>query len=183
MKFKQTEHGCGFAGFALIPNNHFLFCIFHFFYTVRRLILKFYTKICKLDYMNENKLKILLVEDNQENREVVSFFIRGMGQLDFAVNGNEALQKAREDFFDIILMDINLGFGINGIEVTKQLRQTPRYLNTPIVAVTAYVMKGDKTIFDDAGCSHFIGKPFTRKELRDLLSKIIFDYRLSEKIQ
>lgn len=123
-------------------------------------------------------MKILLVEDNKENRDVVSFFIRGFGHLECANDGSEALVKAENETFDIILMDINLGIGINGIEVTKRLRQTAKYMRTPIVAVTAYVMKEDKSIFNEAGCSHFIGKPFSKQQIRDLLTKIIDDYRL-----
>jgi len=129
--------------------------------------------------MNENKLKILLVEDSPESRMVVSLFIRGIAQIAFAVNGLEALKKAEEDLFDIILMDINLGDGLNGMEVTKRLRQTMKYKSTPIVAVTAYSMLEDQKKILEAGCSHYVNKPFTKKELQDLITNIVNTYRLS----
>lgn len=133
--------------------------------------------------MNENKLKILLVEDSPENREVIIMFIRGIANVDCASSGTEALTKTEENSFDIILMDINLGIGISGMEVTKQLRQTEKYKSTPIIAVTAYVMLEDQKKILEAGCSHYVGKPFTKKELNDLILNIANDYRLSEKLQ
>ena len=129
--------------------------------------------------MNENKLKILLVEDSPESRMVVGLFIRGIAQIAFAVNGLEALKKAEEDLFDIILMDINLGDGLDGMEVTKRLRQTIKYKSTPIVAVTAYSMLEDQKKILEAGCSHYVNKPFTKKELQDLITNIVNTYRLS----
>jgi len=133
--------------------------------------------------MNENKLKILLVEDSPENREVIAMFIRGIANVDYASDGDEALIKTQENMFDVILMDINLGAGISGIDVTRQLRTTERYKSTPIIAVTAYVMLEDKKKILEAGCTHYVSKPFTRRQLLDLLSKINEDYHLSEKHQ
>ncbi|MFA4923038.1 MAG: response regulator [Ignavibacteriaceae bacterium] len=128
-------------------------------------------------------MKILLVEDSPENRAVMAMFIRGIANVDYASNGIEALSKTEENSFDIILMDINLGMGINGMEVTKLLRQTEKYKSTPIIAVTAYVMLEDQKKILEAGCSHYVSKPFSRKELLDLLAKIIDEYRLSGKLQ
>ncbi|MCK9424856.1 MAG: response regulator [Ignavibacteriaceae bacterium] len=133
--------------------------------------------------MNEDKLKILLVEDSLENREVIAMFIRGIANVECASNGTEALTKTEENLFDIILMDINLGIGINGMEVTKQLRQTEKYKSTPIIAVTAYVMLDDQKKILDAGCSHYVSKPFSKKELNELILNVANDYRLSGKFQ
>ena len=125
-----------------------------------------------------NKLKILVVEDNRENREVITLFVRGIAALDFAFDGEEALTKTEQNSYDIILMDINLGVGITGIDVTKKLRQKEKYKSTPIVAVTAYSLMEDQKRILEAGCSHYVGKPFTRKELHELISKITVDYSL-----
>ena len=128
--------------------------------------------------MRNEKLNILVVEDNHDNREVISLFIRGSASLDFAINGEEALVKTDRNLYDIILMDINLGIGMDGIAVTKQLRQNEKYKSTPIVAVTAYSMMEDQKKIFEAGCSHYVGKPFTRKELLGLISSISADYSL-----
>ncbi len=128
--------------------------------------------------MSIDKLKILVVEDNRDNREVITLFVRGIAALDFALNGEEALVKTEQNSYDIILMDINLGMGITGIDVTKQLRQNEKYKSTPIVAVTAYSLTEDKEMIFNAGCSHFVGKPFTRKELLELISNISANYHL-----
>lgn len=128
--------------------------------------------------MRNEKLNILVVEDNHANREVISLFIRGSASLDFATNGEEALVKTDRNLYDIILMDINLGLGITGIDVTRQLRQSERYKSTPIVAVTAYSMMEDQKKIFEAGCSHYVGKPFTRKELLEVITSISSDYSL-----
>ena len=128
--------------------------------------------------MSIDKLKILVVEDNRDNREVITLFIRGIAALDFALNGEEALVKTEQNSYDIILMDINLGMGLSGIDVTKQLRQKEKYKSTPIVAVTAYSLVDDRQKILNAGCSHYVGKPFTRKELLELISNISVDYHL-----
>ena len=67
---------------------------------------------------------------------------------------------------------------MDGIAVTKQLRQNEKYKSTPIVAVTAYSMMEDQKKIFEAGCSHYVGKPFTRKELLELISSISADYSL-----
>lgn len=133
--------------------------------------------------MNENKLKILLVEDSPENREVIAMFIRGIANVDYASSGIEAMTITEENSFDIILMDINLGLGMSGIEVTEQLRRTEKYKSTPIIAVTAYVMLEDQKRILAAGCSHYVSKPFSKKELNDLILNVANDYHLSEKFQ
>jgi CheY-like chemotaxis protein len=70
-------------------------------------------------------------------------------------------------------MDINLGKGMDGIAAVKEIRKMDGYKNTPIVALTAYVMNGDKEEFLAAGCTHYLGKPFRRKQLVDIIGTII----------
>jgi len=69
-------------------------------------------------------------------------------------------------------MDISLS-GINGLDATKLIRQIPGYANTPIIAVTAFAMRGDKERFLQEGCSHYLSKPFTKKTIIELLQKSI----------
>jgi CheY-like chemotaxis protein len=85
----------------------------------------------------------------------------------------EALEKINGAEFDIILMDINLGGGMNGIELTRQIKNDKRYEQTPIIALTAYAMAGDKENFLAAGCTHYISKPFDKKTLIGLINKIL----------
>ena len=69
-------------------------------------------------------------------------------------------------------MDINLK-GMNGLETVSRIREIKGYENTPIVAVTAYAMMGDKEKFLSVGCTHYISKPFFKKDLVDLLTDIL----------
>ena len=68
---------------------------------------------------------------------------------------------------------INLGDGIDGIETTREIRKIDGYTKTPIVAMTAYVEPESINEFLTKGCSHYISKPFFKKELMDLIKKIL----------
>lgn len=121
----------------------------------------------------EEKIKALLVEDNVENRDVITYFIKGMCTVDAAADAPTALQMVSEKQYELILMDINLGLGMNGMEATKRIREMDGYKSTPIIAVTAYAMVGDREAFLKAGCSAYISKPFTKQEILELLSTVV----------
>jgi len=72
-------------------------------------------------------------------------------------------------------MDINLGSGMDGKQVTQTIRKIKGYESIPIIATTAYVMVGDKEEFLAAGCSHYISKPFTQEIIFNLLKEILID--------
>ncbi len=131
------------------------------------------------DATDVKKIDVLLVEDNQENKEVISYYIKNIANVDFAMDGPSAVAKAEAGNYAIILMDINLGLGMNGIEATQKIRKIQGYENTPIVAVTAYAMVGDSDIFLNSGCSHYIAKPFSKREMLDLVGKIVEEYNIS----
>jgi CheY-like chemotaxis protein len=92
--------------------------------------------------------------------------------MDFADSGEEAIQLVNKKSFDIILMDINLGKGISGIDTTKAIRKIESYRKIPIVAITGFAMRGDREEFIQAGCTHYLSKPFTRTKLIKLISEI-----------
>lgn len=70
-------------------------------------------------------------------------------------------------------MDINLGTGMSGTEEVGKIKQFDEYKDTPIVAITAFAMKGDKDEFLKAGCTHYISKPFNRISIGWLVKKIL----------
>ena len=120
----------------------------------------------------DSKPLLLLVENDQPSRDVVKIFLRNVCKVEFAVNAAEALEKINAAQYDIILMDINLGKGMNGLELTRQIKNDDRYVKTPIIALTAYAMAGDKENFLAAGCTHYISKPFDKATLIALIDKI-----------
>lgn len=104
-------------------------------------------------------VSILYVEDNFENRILVLRILNAEGYaVTFAENATEALDAVNEQPFDLILMDINLP-DIDGYTLTSRLRQHPNTVKTPIVALTANVMKGDREKSLEAGCDGYIQKP------------------------
>jgi PAS domain S-box-containing protein len=113
---------------------------------------------------------ILYVEDDSTTFFVIERFLQGVCTVENAKNGDDALKKVLTDGYDLFLMDINLGSGMNGKEVAKHIREFPRYKNTPVIAVTAYAMHGDREEILAAGCSGYIAKPFRKQELVDLVT-------------
>ncbi len=128
----------------------------------------------KHNNLTSNKsLNILLVENDEASIEVTKLFLKNFCNLFIAKTGKEALEMLYTNRFDLILMDINLGRDLSGIDVTKQIRAMKEYEEIPIVAITAYAMLGDKDEFINAGCSHYLSKPFKKDELIGLINEII----------
>ncbi|MCE1164178.1 MAG: PAS domain S-box protein [Bacteroidetes bacterium] len=121
---------------------------------------------------SSRKRSVLIVENDKENLAYAETVLRRLFKTDSAVDGFIAVEKARRDYYDIILMDINLGHGIDGIQAAKEIRKLGGYSDTPIVAVTAYAQEGDREEFLSSGCSHYIAKPFSREELLTLMEEI-----------
>lgn len=109
--------------------------------------------------------KILIVEDNQDSRELVVKILKNKGyQIVEAVDGEQALSKAKTEQPNLILMDISIP-KIDGFEVTKKLKAMDEFKNIPIVALTAHAMKGDREKFISAGFEGYISKPIDIREL------------------
>ena len=119
--------------------------------------------------------KVLVVENDEGSKDITRLFIRKICQLEFAESGEEAIKMVNETNYDIILMDINLGIGMSGIDATKQIRKINGYKNTPIVALTGFAMRGDREEFIKAGCTHYLSKPFSKHGIIKLIKNIIHD--------
>jgi two-component system cell cycle response regulator DivK len=113
--------------------------------------------------------KILLVEDNEMNRDMLSRRLERKGyNIALAVDGPEGLQKARTESPDLILMDMSLPV-MDGWEVTRQLKADAATRSIPIIALTAHAMASDEQKAREAGCDDFDTKPI---ELPRLLAKM-----------
>jgi CheY-like chemotaxis protein len=114
-------------------------------------------------------LKVLLVEDNPENRDMLSRRLLRRGfKLSFAVDGAEAVAFAREQMPDLVLMDLSLPI-IDGWEATRQIKADPVTQKIPVIALTAHAMEGDRQKAIAAGCDDYDTKPV---DLPRLLMKI-----------
>ena len=118
-------------------------------------------------------IKILIVEDDELNIKMVSSFLKDKYDIEAARSGEEALKKAIDSRYDIFLMDIGLKKEMSGLEVTNRLRKMSEYKNAPIIALTAYALSGDRERILNAGCSHYLSKPFSKHQLLNLLEKIV----------
>lgn len=108
--------------------------------------------------------KILVIEDNEQNRYLATFILEKNGyQVIAARDGKEGISKAEEGKPDLILVDIRLPV-MDGYEVTRRLRDLPGFKNVPIIALTAYAMKEDEEKTLDAGCDGYIPKPIIPEE-------------------
>ena len=106
------------------------------------------------------KIKILIVEDNEQNLYLATFLLKQSGyEVMPALNGLEAIERTRAEKPDLILMDIQLP-EMNGYEATKKIRSMPEFQHIPILAVTSYAMVGDREKALDIGCVGYIEKPF-----------------------
>ena len=114
-------------------------------------------------------MKILLVEDNEMNRDMLSRRLQRRGyEVDLAVDGEQGVAMAQAAAPDLILMDMSLPV-IDGWEATRRLKEDPATQHIPIIALTAHAMSGDREKALAAGCDDFETKPV---ELPRLLGKI-----------
>ena len=113
--------------------------------------------------------KILLVEDNEMNRDMLSRRLKRRGyEVEIAVNGAEGVDMAKSLTPDLILMDMSLPV-MDGWEATKNIKADPHTQSIPVIALTAHAMSGDREKALQAGCDDYDTKPI---ELSRLLLKI-----------
>jgi CheY-like chemotaxis protein len=113
--------------------------------------------------------KILLVEDNEMNRDMLSRrLIRSGYEVLLAVDGAQGVAMAASDAPDLVLMDMSLPV-LDGWEATRRLKGDPATRGLPVIALTAHAMAGDEKKAREAGCDDFDTKPV---EYARLLSKI-----------
>ncbi|HDH87783.1 MAG: response regulator [Deltaproteobacteria bacterium] len=117
--------------------------------------------------------KILVVEDNQDNRELVVKVLKINGyKVIEAVDGEEAIEKTKTENPDLILMDLFIP-KIDGYEVTTRLKTDRDLRRIPIIALTAHAMKGDMEKALAAGCDYYIPKPIDVRELPNQIKNFL----------
>lgn len=122
--------------------------------------------------MNELK-NILYVEDEEVAFSVVRRFLEKLYQVENATDAETAINLLELKKYDLILMDISLKHSINGLDLTRLIRNMPYYIDIPIIAVTAHAMVGDKEKILDSGCDAYLSKPFTMKEIIQLIGDLL----------
>ena len=114
--------------------------------------------------------KILVVEDNPMNMELFKDLLEDQDyEVYGAENAQEALDQVKTNTFDLILMDVQLP-GMDGLTATKIIKEDHKNENIPVIALTAYAMKGDEERVREAGCDGYITKPINTKEFPKTVS-------------
>ncbi len=117
--------------------------------------------------------KVLLVEDNEMNRDMLSRRLERKGyEVVIAVDGQEGVDKARSESPSIILMDMSLPV-IDGWEATRQIKADPALQQIPVIALTAHAMAGDREKALDAGCDDYDTKPIELPRLLEKMSALL----------
>jgi len=121
-------------------------------------------------------LKILLVEDNVLNQRIVLFSLKKLNhEVTIANNGLEALEKFRQENYDVVLMDIMMPI-MDGLEATTKIREEEDLMQTrkrtPIIALTANTMDNDRTKCLSYGMDEFMSKPFDIEKLKHIFNKL-----------
>jgi two-component system, cell cycle response regulator DivK len=117
------------------------------------------------------KQRILVVDDNPTNLKLVAYLVKANGyDVETAGDADAALDAIRDRQPDLILMDLQLP-GIDGLELTRRLKANASTVGIPIIAVTAFAMKGDQDKALAAGCDDYITKPIDTRSLPDTIRR------------
>lgn len=117
--------------------------------------------------------RILLVEDNEMNRDMMSrWLIRWGYEVTIAVDGEEAFSKVHSAKPDLILMDLGLP-KIDGWEATRRLKAVVETSQIPIIAVTGYAMEDDREKALAAGCDNYSAKPVDFERLQEMIEDLL----------
>lgn len=119
-----------------------------------------------------SSLRCLYIEDQIDSQILFKVQMKDLKNIQFAASFEEALPLLESHEFDFIIMDINLQGEYNGLDALKVIHQIPKFEHIPVIAVTAYVLPGDKEKFIATGFTDFISKPIFRDKLIESLKKI-----------
>ena len=126
-----------------------------------------------LDFSLTPKVSVLLVEDNPVNREVTEIFLKEICDIESVANGKKAIEKAKLKKYSVVLMDINLGYGLDGVSTAAEIKKIDDYMETVFVALTGYAMSADKDSLLAEGFEFYLAKPFEKEELINLVKRAI----------
>lgn len=116
---------------------------------------------------------VLIVEDNELNMKLFHDLLEAHGiETVETNNGNTVLDLAREHKPDLVLMDIQLP-EVSGLDVTKWLKADEELKSIPVIAVTAFAMKGDEQKIRDGGCEDYISKPISVTHFMEVIGKYL----------
>ena len=124
----------------------------------------------------EEKMKLLILDDDEISRFYISYVYKHTAIVDTAEDAESAVIKATNIFYDVVILDIGLKGELNGIDVLKEIRKLPGYDKVPIIAFTAFAMAGDKEKFLSEGFDDYLAKPIIKEDLFAMVDKNLQKY-------
>ena len=115
--------------------------------------------------------RVLVVEDTELNRDLIEQLLEEEYALEFAGDGERAVELALTGRFDLVLMDISLP-KLDGLSATRLIRDRIPATQLPVVAITAHAMRGDRERALDAGCDEYVTKPVDEELLLSTLARL-----------
>jgi CheY-like chemotaxis protein len=119
-----------------------------------------------------SSLSCLYIEDQVDSQLLFKVQMKELKEIKFAISFEEALPLLNSYHFDFLVVDINLQGEYNGLDALRIIHKMPGLENIPVIAVTAYILPGDREKFIASGFNDFISKPIFHEKLIDVLKKI-----------
>lgn len=117
--------------------------------------------------------KILVVEDNESNRQLLYYVLEHRGyEIIEAKDGKDGIEKAEKHMPDLIFMDLQLPV-LDGFTAIKMLKNNPKTEHIKIIAITAFAMKGDKEMIMETGADDYIAKPIDTRRMAEIVDKLL----------
>jgi CheY-like chemotaxis protein len=127
-----------------------------------------YANLPHLQDYSVNKT-VLVVEDDLMNQITIKKFIANIYTPIVTGSSDDAMEILNKGNIDLILMDISINGTMNGLELTKDLKQSKEFSNIPVIVITAHAFEEDKQNAFKAGCDNFLAKPFTKESLLEMI--------------
>lgn len=115
-------------------------------------------------------MKLLIIENDLANAAIIKRFLQGVYEMDVANDSNAAASLIRENDYDGYIVDINLGEDTTGLDLLYTIKASQRYVNQPIITVTAYATAADRTEFLNRGFTHYLAKPVEKYKLLETVN-------------
>ncbi|MFH1195535.1 MAG: PAS domain S-box protein [bacterium] len=122
--------------------------------------------------MDYSEMKCLYIEDQVDSQILFKMQMKSIKAIDFAMTFEKALPLIKKKEYDFIIIDINLPGQYNGLDALRIIRTLPGYKTTPLIAVSAYVLPGDRLKFIEAGFNDFIAKPIMQVKVFETLERV-----------
>ena len=121
--------------------------------------------------MDKKKPLVLVVEDDMNSQMLMNYYIRDSYEVDFAVSVTDAKEKLKSFSADIILLDLSLEGGEDGLDLARYIRNEDTWPDIFIIATTAHAFTADRDNCIAAGCDDYLAKPFTKVDLLDIIAQ------------